>query len=210
MRYFVYWFQRGVLRRNINHTLVSNGVAKVKDYSELEPGILHYSEYSMVIMGMLTTFPQCNSSLQFPEILSENLTCYHWLSVYENSKKMRYGILLTMHYSHWSTLIINLGAKSVLAWRLIPIFVYIRNCLPFVYEQTISHIYSNAAVLMHRKLCPHYVIKNKIGFDQKCRDNNTIDYSNWSSRDALKSIKAIDMPSYWISLWSNRFLSELV
>ena len=27
--------------------------------------------------GMLTTFPQCNFSLEFPEIFSQNHICYH-------------------------------------------------------------------------------------------------------------------------------------
>ena len=32
---------------------------------------------------MLTAFPQCNFSLEFPEILSQNDICYHWLSVWD-------------------------------------------------------------------------------------------------------------------------------
>ena len=70
-----------------------------------------------------------------------------WTECLWEFQKMHCGILVTMHYSHWSMQIIILGAKSVLAWRLIPIFVYVRNCLPFVYEQTISHICSNAILI---------------------------------------------------------------
>ena len=50
---------------------------------------------------MLTTFPQSNSSLEFPEILSQNLLCYHWLSVSGNSKTMHCGILINMPYSEF-------------------------------------------------------------------------------------------------------------
>ena len=46
---------------------------------------------------MLTTFPQCNfSPLVFPEILSQNLICYHWLSVSGNSKILHCGIVINM------------------------------------------------------------------------------------------------------------------
>ena len=47
---------------------------------------------------MLTTFPRCNFSLEVPEILSQNLICYHWLSVSGNSKIMHCGILINMPY----------------------------------------------------------------------------------------------------------------
>ena len=45
---------------------------------------------------MLTTFPHCNLSLEFPELLSQNLICYHWPSVFGNSKIMHCGILINM------------------------------------------------------------------------------------------------------------------
>ena len=48
--------------------------------------------------GMLTTFPQCNFSLEFPEILSQNLICYHRLSVSGNSEMMHCGKLMSMPY----------------------------------------------------------------------------------------------------------------
>ena len=47
-------------------------------------------------------FPQCKFSLEFPEILSQNLICYHWLSVSVqtpwcgNNKIMHCGILINM------------------------------------------------------------------------------------------------------------------
>ena len=47
---------------------------------------------------MLTTFPQCNFSLGFPEILSQNLIRRHLLSVLGNSKTMHYGILINTPY----------------------------------------------------------------------------------------------------------------
>ena len=36
--------------------------------------IMIYGDFSM---GMLTTFPQCNLSMEFPEIFSLNVLCYH-------------------------------------------------------------------------------------------------------------------------------------
>ena len=53
--------------------------------------------------GMLTTFPQYNFALEFQEILSQNNTCYHWLSVSGSSKIMYCGILINMpYYLAWS------------------------------------------------------------------------------------------------------------
>ena len=46
--------------------------------------------------SMITSFPQCNFSLEFPEILSQNCICCHWLSVSGISKTMHFGILITM------------------------------------------------------------------------------------------------------------------
>ena len=43
--------------------------------------------------------PQCVIWLVFPEILCENLTCYHLLSVTGNSKMMHCWTLLNMCYS---------------------------------------------------------------------------------------------------------------
>ena len=45
---------------------------------------------------MLTTFPQCNCLLEFPEILSQNHICYHCLSVSGISKIVNCGILIGM------------------------------------------------------------------------------------------------------------------
>mgnify|MGYP001800394153 CR=1 FL=1 len=44
----------------------------------LDQGWSNASEY-----GMLTTFPQNNSWLEFPEILRQDHICYHWQSVWE-------------------------------------------------------------------------------------------------------------------------------
>ena len=46
--------------------------------------------------GLLTTFPQCDFWLEFPGILSQNLICYHWLSVTGNSKIIHCGILINI------------------------------------------------------------------------------------------------------------------
>ena len=47
---------------------------------------------------MLTTFPQCNFSLEFLEILSQNHIRYHWLSVSGNSKIKHCGIVINMPF----------------------------------------------------------------------------------------------------------------
>ena len=47
---------------------------------------------------MLTTFPQCDFSLEIPELLSQNHICYHWLSVSGNSKMMHCGILINLTF----------------------------------------------------------------------------------------------------------------
>ena len=54
--------------------------------------------YSSDLKGMLTTFPQCIFSLEFPEILSQNHICYHELSVSGISEIMHCEILINMPY----------------------------------------------------------------------------------------------------------------
>ena len=58
-----------------------------------------YYQFPCYKLGMITAFQQCNFSLEFPEILSQNHTCYHWLSVSGISKIMHCGILINMPYS---------------------------------------------------------------------------------------------------------------
>ena len=41
---------------------------------------------------LITTFPQCNFSLEFSELLSQNQICNHWLSVSGILKIMQSGI----------------------------------------------------------------------------------------------------------------------
>ena len=52
----------------------------------------------LVKQGMLTMFPQCNSLLEFLEILSQNLVSYHTLSESGNFKIIHRGILINMPY----------------------------------------------------------------------------------------------------------------
>ena len=56
---------------------------------------------------MLTAFPQCNFSLEFQEILSQNLKCYHRLSVSGNSEIMNCGILINLPYSPYDSVLIS-------------------------------------------------------------------------------------------------------
>ena len=46
----------------------------------------------------MATFPQCNFSLDFPEILSQNRICFHRVSVSGISKIMHCGILINKPY----------------------------------------------------------------------------------------------------------------
>ena len=57
---------------------------------------------------MLTTFPQCNNSLESPEILSQNHNCYHWLSVSGIAKIMH----CTLYYESNRRFILNKGCHS--------------------------------------------------------------------------------------------------
>ena len=54
--------------------------------------------------GTLTTFPQCNFSLEFRDLLSQNYICYQWLSVFGIYKIIHRGILDNMPYLKMSTL----------------------------------------------------------------------------------------------------------
>ena len=42
------------------------------------------------------TFPQCNIWREFPEILSQNVICYHWQHMFGNPEMMHSGILFGM------------------------------------------------------------------------------------------------------------------
>ena len=49
--------------------------------------------FSSFNKGLVNNTPQCNFSLEFLELLSQNHVCHHWLSVSETSKIMQNGIL---------------------------------------------------------------------------------------------------------------------
>ena len=51
------------------------------------------------IIGHVSNIPTTQFSLEFWEILNQNLICYHWLSVSGISKIMHCGILINMPYS---------------------------------------------------------------------------------------------------------------
>ena len=58
------------------------------------------------VIGHVNNIPTMQFSLEFPEILSQNLICYHWLSVSEISKIKHCGILIYIPYYckywwHW-------------------------------------------------------------------------------------------------------------
>ena len=57
---------------------------------------------------MLATFPLCNFLLEFTEILSQNLICFHLLSLSGISKTMHYGILINMPEYNWSVFVLEL------------------------------------------------------------------------------------------------------
>ena len=66
----------------------------------------------------MLTFPQCNLSLEFPEIHSQNLLCYHWLSVSGSSKIMHCGILFNMPYSSVPILVAKPPDYGIYYWAM--------------------------------------------------------------------------------------------
>ena len=70
-----------------------------------------------------TTFPQGNFSSEFPEALSQNHICYHWLSVSGNSEIMHCGILIYMSYQHFSMQAAHMSSESHTLWRCVIISV---------------------------------------------------------------------------------------
>ena len=64
------------------------------------------------LMGHVNKTPTMQFSLEFPEILSQNHICYHWLSVCGISKIMHCGILINMPWLKklWKE---NLGIRTV-------------------------------------------------------------------------------------------------
>ena len=78
--------------------------------------------------GMLTTFPQCNISLEFPKLLSQNLICYHSLSVSGNSEIMHCGILINMpYYPAW----VILGSAVIVPFGVIELLLVVEKMLSF-------------------------------------------------------------------------------
>ena len=61
----------------------------MKSLSSSKHGIPEYD-------GMITTIPQSRFWSDFPETHSQNLICYHWLSMPGNSKILHCGILFDM------------------------------------------------------------------------------------------------------------------
>ena len=61
--------------------------------------------------GMLTTFPQCYFSLEFPETLRQNHICYHWLNVSGIPKIMHCGILIFYYFIVIITLLLHWHAQ---------------------------------------------------------------------------------------------------
>ena len=62
----------------------------------------------LIVHVMLTTFPQCNLSLEFSEILRQKHICYHWLSASGISKIVRCEILINKRYYNNDTTLITL------------------------------------------------------------------------------------------------------
>ena len=60
---------------------------------------------------MLTIFPQCNFSLEYPEILSQSYSYYHWLNVSGISKIMHCGILNNMPYCNMIIMLMYLSLQ---------------------------------------------------------------------------------------------------
>ena len=66
-----------------------------------------------ILKGTLTTFPQCNFSLGFPDILIQNLICHHWLSVW-GLRNNAFRILISMPYSFTATVNHHIHNKIIM------------------------------------------------------------------------------------------------
>ena len=73
------------------------------------------------VCGHVSTFPQCNCSLEFSEVLSQNRVWYHWLSVSGISKIVRCGILINMSY--WLEMII-IGEGEIVSTCMYVLCIY--------------------------------------------------------------------------------------
>ena len=80
------------------------------------------ADTGIVQKGMLTTFPQWNFALEFPEILSQNIISYHWRSVSGNSVMMHNGILINMPFLilqlfHVNTMLVEIPHTDWHIWQ---------------------------------------------------------------------------------------------
>ena len=62
---------------------------------------------------MLTTFPQCNFSLEFPEILNQSYNAYYGPGESGIYKIMHCGILISMPYEHCDMVILTAVPPSL-------------------------------------------------------------------------------------------------
>ena len=124
---------------------------------------------------MITTFPQRNFSMEFPEILSQDYipVCYHWLSTSEISKVMHCGILINMPYCPNSLaydtehLQRRTGRWSVLAFKKVwGENIYINNADQsiFIPHSWMRHKWSTASYL----LCSTLYIQETICYCTLC------------------------------------------
>ena len=70
---------------------------------------------------MLTTFPLCKFSLEFPEILSKNPMRYHWLKVSGNSEIIHSGLPINYHALLWNNFqekYLTLHRMGLICWLI--------------------------------------------------------------------------------------------
>ena len=107
---------------------------------------------------MLTTFPQCNFSLEFPEILNQSYNAYYGPGESWIYKIMHCGILISMPYEHCDMVILTAVPPS-----LRPHLPSLKQCLMGAlfcpkFAQKLRHRpQCYLALLVSHDVLPHYI-----------------------------------------------------
>ena len=84
--------------------------------------------------GMSTTFPQCNFSLECPEILSQIDICYHSLIVSGIWKIMHFGILINLPYYSACCPLLCKELRSKYRWAYCKDFEFIGTAIRYFFS----------------------------------------------------------------------------
>ena len=161
----------------------------------------HYVASDIGRWGMITTFPQCNFSLEFSEILGQNLICYHWLSVSGNNELIHCGILIDMSYSDLS----DWGCKISLA-SIIFVFLLREMMTPFhmLTSDFVIAIFSSINRLLYFGYYGwHENFLLKAPYASNRTHGTSLCISNWRAYSVSKSHQ-------WLQFIDNNHLSDII